>query len=266
MSALHGIFDAHAHYDDERFDGDRDDLLASLPEQGVCGVVNAASDLATARRSIALAERFPFVWAAAGIHPHEAVSAPAGWEDELRALLEHPRVVALGEIGLDYHYDFSPRETQLALFERQLRLAKERDVPVVIHDREAHEDTLRLLKEFRPRGVVHCFSGSVEMAEEILMLGMYIGLGGAVTFKNARKPVEVAAMVPADRLVLETDAPYMTPVPFRGQRCHSGMIALTAEKIAEARGGSAQAAVNAARQNACRLYGIPESALKAAEE
>lgn len=266
MSALHDIFDTHAHYDDERFDGDRDDLLASLPEQGVCGVVNAASDLATARRSIALAERFPFVWAAAGIHPHEAANAPAGWEDELRALLEHPRAVALGEIGLDYHYDFSPRETQLALFERQLRLAKERDVPVVIHDREAHEDTLRLLKEFRPRGVVHCFSGSVEMAEEILKLGMYIGLGGAVTFKNARKPVEVAAMVPADRLVLETDAPYMTPVPFRGQRCHSGMIAFTAEKIAEARCGTAQAVVNAARQNACRLYGIPESALTAAEE
>ncbi len=262
MSALHGIFDTHAHYDDERFDGDRDELLASLPGQGVCGVVNAASDLAAARRSIALAERYPFFWAAAGIHPHEAADAPLGWEDELRDLLEHPRVVALGEIGLDYHYDFSPRETQRALFERQLRLAKEKDVPVVIHDREAHEDALRLLQEFRPRGVVHCFSGSVEMAQEVLKLGMYIGLGGAVTFKNARKPVEVAAMAPLDRLVLETDAPYMTPVPFRGQRCHSGMIAFTAEKIAEVRGETAQAVIDAARKNACRLYGISESALE----
>ena len=258
---LYGIFDTHAHYDDERFAQDREALLSSLPGEGVCGVVNAASDLPSARAGIALAERFPYVWAAAGIHPHEAQKAPADAIEQLRALLSHPRVVALGEIGLDYHYDFSPRDVQQALFERQLALAKELDAPVVIHDREAHEDTLRLLKKYRPRGVVHCFSGSGEMAAEILKLGMYIGLGGAVTFKNARKPVEVAAMVPADRLVLETDAPYMTPVPFRGRRCHSGHIRYTAGAIAAVRGITPQALIDQARANACRLYGIPESAL-----
>ncbi|HIZ20272.1 MAG TPA: TatD family hydrolase [Firmicutes bacterium] len=257
----HGIFDTHAHYDDERFDEDRDEVLASLPGEGVCAVVNAASDLPSARAGIALAERYPYIWAAAGIHPHEAEKAPADAVEQLRALLSHPRVVALGEIGLDYHYDFSPRDVQQALFERQLALAKELDAPVVIHDREAHEDTLRLLKKYRPRGVVHCFSGSGEMAAEILKLGMYIGLGGAVTFKNARKPVEVAAMVPADRLVLETDAPYMTPVPFRGRRCHSGHIRYTAGAIAAVRGITPQALIDQARANACRLYGIPESAL-----
>ena len=225
-------------------------------------MVNAASDLPSARAGIALAERYPFLWAAAGIHPHEAEDAPADAIEQLRTLLAHPRVVALGEIGLDYHYDFSPRGVQQALFEQQLALAKELNIPVVIHDREAHEDTLRLLKRYRPQGVVHCFSGSAEMAEEILKLGMYIGLGGAVTFKNARKPVEVAAMVPADRLVLETDAPYMTPVPLRGQRCHSGHIRYTAEAIAAVRGEAPQTVVDHARANACALYGISESALR----
>ena len=261
---LYGIFDTHAHYDDERFAQDREALLSSLPGEGVCGVVNAASDLPSARAGIALAERFPYVWAAAGIHPHEAQKAPADAMGQLRALLANPRVVALGEIGLDYHYDFSPREVQQDLFAQQLALAKELDVPVIVHDREAHEDTLRLLKRYQPRGVVHCFSGSVEMAEEILKLGMYIGLGGAVTFKNARKPAEVAAMVPADRLVLETDAPYMTPVPFRGQRCHSGLIRYTAAAIAAVRGEEPQALTDQARANACRLYGIPPAALKLA--
>lgn len=261
MDELHGIFDTHAHYDDERFAPDRERLLASLPAEGVCAVVNAASDLPSARAGLALAERFPFVWAAAGVHPHEAAGAPADAMERLRALLAHPRAVALGEIGLDYHYDFSPRGVQLALFEQQLALAKELDMPVIIHDREAHEDTLRLLRRYRPRGVVHCFSGSAEMAAEVCRLGMYIGLGGAVTFKNARKPLEVAAAAPADRLLLETDAPYMTPVPFRGQRCHSGHIRYTAAVIAAVRGMTAQALVDQTRENACRLYGVPESAL-----
>lgn len=250
------IFDSHAHYDDEAFDADRDELLASLPELNVCAVVNAASDLSTARSGIALAEQYSFIWAAAGIHPHEAAKAPENAMEILRSLLRHPRVVALGEIGLDYHYDFSPRDVQLDLFGRQLSLAAELDIPVIIHDREAHEDTLRLLRQYHPRGVVHCFSGSAEMAREILSLGMYIGLGGAVTFKNAKKPVEVAAMVPPDRLVLETDAPYMTPVPFRGTRCHSGFIAYTAARIAEIRGIKTDDILLLACENACRLYGI----------
>lgn len=253
------IFDTHAHYDDARFDEDRELVLDSLPQQGVCAVVNAASDLASARAGLALAERFPFLWATAGVHPQEVggLAGPAEPTLEaLRRLLAHPRAVAVGEIGLDYHYDAAPRETQLVWFERQLRLAMELDLPVVVHDREAHEDTLRLLREIRPRGVVHCFSGSPELASEILKLGMYIGLGGAVTFKNAKKPVEVAAMTPADRLVLETDAPYMTPVPFRGKRNHSGLIAHTAARIAEIRGVPVEELLRETRANACALYGV----------
>ena len=256
MSALHGIFDTHAHYDDERFDGDRDELLASLPGQGVCGVVNAASDLAAARRSIALAERYPFFWAAAGIHPHEAADAPLGWEDELRDLLEHPRVVALGEIGLDYHYDFSPRETQRALFERQLRLAKEKDVPVVIHDREAHEDALRLLQEFRPRGVVHCFSGSVEMARELLRRGWYLGFDGPITYKNAVKALDVIAACPTDRMLLETDSPYLSPVPNRGKRNDSRNLPYIAARIAEIKGMTTEEVAEVTLQNGKQLFGL----------
>jgi TatD DNase family protein len=256
MTPIAQIFDTHAHYDDSAFDDDRDQLLLSLPAQTVCAVVNVASDLASSQASIVLGEHYPFIWAAAGIHPHEAEKAPDNALDELRPMLMHPRVVALGEIGLDYHYDFSPREVQLTLFEKQLQLAVALDIPVIIHDREAHEDTLHLLRQYQPRGVVHCFSGSVEMAKDILDLGMYIGLGGAVTFKNAKKPVEVAAIVPADRLVLETDAPYMTPVPFRGTRCHSGLITYTAGRIADIRNIAVDDLLTQTCQNACRLYSI----------
>lgn len=251
------IFDSHAHYDAEAFDEDRDALLASLPGKNVAGVVNAASDAASAQKSVWLAEKYPFLWAAAGIHPEEA--AGAGEEDLAicRRLLGHPRVVAVGEIGLDYHYeDACPRETQLLWFRRQLALAVELDKPVIVHDREAHEDVLRLLEEFRPRGVVHCFSGSVEMMRQVVRMGMYIGLGGAVTFKNARKPVEVAAAVPADRLLLETDAPYMAPVPFRGRRCDSSLIACTAERIAEIRGVEMTELLEQTARNARTLFQI----------
>ena len=253
------IFDSHAHYDAEAFDEDRDALLASLPGKNVAGVVNAASDAASAQESVWLAEKYPFLWAAAGIHPEEA--AGAGEEDLAicRRLLGHPRVVAVGEIGLDYHYeDACPRETQLLWFRRQLALAVELDKPVIVHDREAHEDVLRLLEEFRPRGVVHCFSGSVEMMRQVVRMGMYIGLGGAVTFKNARKPVEVAAAVPADRLLLETDAPYMAPVPFRGRRCDSSLIACTAERIAEIRGVEMTELLEQTARNARTLFQIED--------
>ena len=250
------IFDTHAHYDDPAFDDDRAGLIESLPDQNVCAVVNASSDLETSRRGMELALKYPFIWASVGIHPHEAGRAPDDAEQIMRNLLRQPRVVAVGETGLDYHYDHSPRDVQLDWFERQLKIAGEMDKPVIIHDREAHEDTLRLLKKYRPRGVVHCFSGSVEMAREVLMLGMYIGLGGAVTFKNAKRPVEVAAMLPDDRLVLETDAPYMTPAPFRGARCHSGLISYTADRIAGIRGIPVDTLLKQTCENACRLYGI----------
>ena len=174
----------------------------------------------------------------------------------MRELLKNPKTVAVGEIGLDYYYEKATRDAQLRLFEQQLQVANELSLPVIVHYREAHEDTLRLLKQYKPRGVVHCFSGSVEMAKEVLKLGMYIGLGGAVTFKNAVKPVEVAKIVPQDRLLVETDAPYMTPVPFRGKRCDSGHIAYTAARLSEIRGEDTQALLDYTAENARRLFGI----------
>ena len=251
------IFDSHAHYDASAFDGDRDELLASLPERGVCGIINAASDLPSSRTGIELAQRYPFIWAAVGLHPEEAAHAPLGQLEEFRRLYAHPRVVAIGEIGLDYHYeDACPRAVQQDWFRWQLELAVQLHAPVIVHDREAHQDVLSALQTYRPAGVVHCFSGSVEMVREVVGLGMYIGLGGAVTFKNARRPVEVAAAVPLDRLLLETDAPYMAPVPFRGKRCDSSLIAHTAARIAEIRGMAAADLLAAAEQNARRLFSL----------
>ncbi|MBP3696277.1 MAG: TatD family hydrolase, partial [Clostridia bacterium] len=201
---MNNIFDSHAHYDSEAFNDDRKELLNALQGQGVCGVIDCGCDKASSLEAIKLSEKFGFVYAAIGVHPHEAAEAKESDLEELKALYSKEKVVAVGEIGLDYHYDFSPRSIQLEFFEKQLLLANELSLPVIVHDREAHEDTLNLLKKYKPKGVVHCFSGSAEMAKEVLKLGMYIGLGGAVTFKNARKPLEVAAVVPEDRLLLET--------------------------------------------------------------
>lgn len=250
------IFDTHAHYDDSRFDEDREELLKSLKNKGVSHVVNCGCDLKSSLTTLALAEKLDFVYAAIGVHAHEAEEATEEDLAEIEKLYHKDKVVAVGEIGLDYHYDFSPRERQLEVFERQLQLAKELDLPVIVHDREAHEDTMNLLKKYRPKGVVHCFSGSAEMAKEIVRLGMYIGIGGAVTFKNAKKPVEVVEYLPLDRLLLETDAPYMTPVPFRGQRCDSSHIAYTAEKIAEIKGIDVQMLIDICNENAKKLFNI----------
>lgn len=250
------IFDSHAHYDDERFSEDVYDLLDALPEKGVSGVISCGVNVESSRFAQALAQKYDYIYAAAGFHSLNLEDVPENAEAVLRELLQAPKTVAIGEIGLDYHYEKESREKQLALFEMQLRLAKELDLPVIVHDREAHDDTLKLLKGIQPKGVVHCFSGSVEMAKEILKLDMYIGLGGAVTFKNAVKPVEVAAMVPAERLLLETDAPYMTPVPFRGKRCDSSLIAYTAARIAEIRGVDTQALCEQTEINTRRLFGI----------
>ena len=258
---IDNIFDSHAHYDDEQFDGDRDELLRSLPSKGVCAVINCASDLKSSATSAELSEKYPFFWCACGVHPHEAekeLKTADINEIEKRIVnyAEKKKCVAIGEIGIDYHYDFSPRELQKELFELQLKLSKELDLPVIVHDREAHEDTMTLLKKYRPKGVVHCFSGSVEMAREVLKLGMYIGLGGAVTFKNAKKPVAVAAATDIDRILLETDCPYMAPVPFRGTRCSSDMIAYSAQTIASVKNMDVQTLVDAATENTKRLFGI----------
>lgn len=250
------IFDTHAHYDDSRFDGDRDELISSLKEKGVSHVVNCGCDLKSSLTTLALAQKYEFIYAAVGVHAHEAEEITEGDLEEIEKLYKNYRVVAVGEIGLDYHYDFSPRERQLEIFEGQLALANRLGLPVIVHDREAHEDTMRLLKKYRPNGVVHCFSGSAEMAKEIVKLGLYIGIGGAVTFKNAKKPIEVVEYLPLDRLLLETDAPYMTPVPFRGQRCNSSHIAYTAEKIAEIKGIDTQELIDICNENAKRLFRI----------
>ena len=255
------IFDSHAHYDSDAFDADRDRLLADLPSKGVCGVINCADTLASAARSAKLCEKYPFMYMAAGVHPENAAHVDtATLKADLAPFLTLPKTVAVGEIGLDYHWeDACPREKQLEVFEAQLQIAREYDLPVIVHDREAHADTMRLLQKYRPRGVVHCFSGSVETMRETVAIGMYIGLGGVVTFKNARVPVEVAAAVPLDRLLLETDAPYMAPVPYRGKRCDSSMIPLAAEKIAALRGKTAQEILRMTAENVYTLFQIEKN-------
>ena len=247
---LTNIFDAHAHYDDKWFNEDRDSLLASMPERGVSYIVNASVDLNTARTAIGYAEQYAFMYACAGIHPENMEDLADDYLDQLAALWRHPKVVAIGEIGLDYYWDI-PKEKQLRVFEEQLRLAKELDAPVVIHG-----DTMELLRKYRPKGLMHCYSGSVEMLKEVMKLGLYISLGGTVTFKNARVPVEVAAAAPIDRLLLETDAPYLSPVPFRGKRNDSTNIAYTAARIAEIRSMDAQELADITAANAKRMYGI----------
>lgn len=251
-----GIFDTHAHYDDFKFEEDRDSVLSELPENGVEYVINCGCDLKSCQKSIDICNKYDYFYCALGIHPSEISENSKDEFENIKKLTDYNKCVAVGEIGLDYHYDFVPKDRQLEFFEKQLQFAVEADLPVIVHDREAHEDTLRLLKKYNPKGVLHCFSGSVETAKEILKLGMYIGLGGAVTFKNAKRPLEVAGFLPEDRLLLETDCPYMAPVPNRGKRCTSDMIALTAEKIAEVRQCDTQQLINVTRENAFRLFRI----------
>lgn len=250
------IFDTHAHYEDSRFDFDRDALLKGLPLRGVEGVITCGIDIKTSEKALALAETYPYIKAACGIDPQEADKVSPGDFARLSELLKNKNCVAIGEIGLEYHYDDVPRDTQLSVFEKQLKMAKYLHLPVIVHDREAHADTLRLLHKYRPAGVLHCFSGSVEMMEEIVKLGMYIGLGGVVTFKNAKKPLAVASAVPLERLVMETDAPYMAPEPFRGKRCDSSLIPYAAAKIAEVRHMDTDALLAQTAENARRLFQI----------
>lgn len=256
---MNNIFDSHAHYDDKAFDEDREQILDGLSAQGVCGVINCGSDKKSSEDSLLLSERFPFVFAACGVHPHHASQDDsADFVKNLPVVTATEKCVAIGEIGLDYHYDFAPRDLQQSIFEAQLALAVELDLPVVVHNREAHEDTLRLLEKYKPHGVMHCFSGSVETAAILIKFGMYISLGGTVTFKNAKTPLEVARFVPAERLLIETDCPYMAPVPFRGKRCTSALIPYTAEKIAEMRGITAQAVLDLTTKNAKDLFRISD--------
>lgn len=253
------LFDSHAHLDDERFDGDRNALIDALPAQGVGYVVNAGADMESSRAAIGLASRWPHVYAAVGVHPHDAKSLDEAGINSLRDMLTKPKVVALGEIGLDYHYDYSPRKTQRHWFDRQLALAQEISKPVVIHSREATDDTVSILKKYQGNGVwgvMHAFSGSWETAEIVLGMGLMIGIGGTVTFKNAVKPVDVAAKIPMDRLLIETDCPYLTPAPHRGKRNEPAYVRYVAERIASIRGIPAEEVIRTTYDNACRLFGI----------
>ncbi|MDO4743484.1 MAG: TatD family hydrolase [bacterium] len=248
------IFDSHAHYDDTKFDGIREDLLPELNQNGVKYIINNAIDCAdSAYACLDMCKQYDFCYMAIGIHPENADHNVFDAEI-IKKFCAEEKVVAIGEIGLDYYWTKDNRETQLSLFENQLILANEIDMPVVVHDRDAHSDTIQLLKKHTPRGVVHCFSGSREMANQILQLGMFIGIGGVVTFKNARKLCEIAQIIPLDRLLLETDAPYLSPEPHRGKLCRSDYIIHAAAKIAELRNTTTETILKAAYDNASKLF------------
>jgi TatD DNase family protein len=250
------IFDAHCHYDDNMFDDDRNELLASLPSKGVVGAVTNGTDLENINQVLKYCESYDYIYGTVGIHP-ECLDKPLpkDYIEQIAEIAKNEKIVAIGEIGLDYHWD-TPKEKQFPVIKEQLELAKSLDMPIIFHDREAHGDTMDLLRHYKPKGLVHCFSGSVEMLKEVMKLGMYISLGGVTTFKNARVPVEVAKAVPVDRLLLETDAPYLAPTPFRGKRNDSSLIPYTAEKIAELKGMDTQELINITTENAKRMYGI----------
>ncbi len=252
------IFETHAHYDDAAFDEDRDLLLQNLKSKGVCNVITAGADLESSLKSTQLSQKYDYIYAAVGIHPENiSENLEKDYLEKLENMIsENKKVVAVGEIGLDYHFRTDNKESQKEVFINQIKLANRLGLPVLVHDRDAHGDTMEILKEFKPRGIVHCFSGSLEMAREVVKIGMLLGVGGVVTFKNAKNIVEVVREMPLDDIVLETDAPYMAPAPFRGKRCDSSMIKYTAEKIAEIKNVSVAEVLDITKNNAKKLFGI----------
>lgn len=252
------LFDTHAHYDDERFDGDRKALLASMPEKNVGLIVNPGCDIPSSRAAVELAGKFDFVYAAVGIHPENCADFEPEQIEKLRELAKEPKVVAIGEIGLDYYWvENPPKDLQQMVLRRQLLLAQELRLPVIIHDRDAHADTMAIVREFpQVRGVFHCFAGSTEMARELIGMGWMLSFNGAATFKNARKAPEVIAAVPLEKLMIETDAPYLTPVPHRGERNDSSYVRFVAEKIAEIKGLSPEEVERVTWENGRRFFGI----------
>ena len=255
------LFDSHAHYDSHSFDADRDTLLSAMRDRGVGRIMNAGCDLPSSRAAAELADRYDFIWAAVGSHPDDADHVDSQTLEEYRALAARERVVAIGEIGLDYHYEDVPRGIQQEAFVRQLELARELNLPVIVHEREAHADAMEIVDAFPDvRGVFHCFSGSLEMARWLLHRGWYVGFTGVLTFKNAKRALEVAENVPLHRLLLETDCPYMAPEPYRGRRCDSTMLEKTAAKLAELRGVAVEEIARATWENASALFGLPREA------
>ena len=257
------LFDTHAHYDDERFDEDRDELLRSMSENGVGLILNPGCDVETSRKALSYAQTYPHVYAAVGFHPEniegmsdEAVEAGL---KEIEAMAADPRVCAIGEIGLDYYWckDPAERKRQQEVFRAQMRMAGRLDLPVIVHDREAHLDCLTIVEQYpKARGVFHCYSGSAEFAKRLLDLGWYISFTGVVTFKNAKKALDVIRMMPMDRIMVETDAPYMAPEPYRGKRNSSLYVYRMAEVIAEIKGFPVEEVVRITTENGKRLFGI----------
>lgn len=252
------IFDTHAHMDDRAFDQDRTELLSGLKAGGVGLLMNPGCSLASSHAAVALAKEYDYIFAAVGSHPDAADEVNEETLEQYRRLcVENPKVKAIGEIGLDYHYEDIPREIQKKAFRLQMELAKERSLPVIVHEREAHEDGMKIVSEFpEVTGVFHCYSGSLEMAKWLIDRGWYIGFGGVLTFKNARKAVEVAASIPMERIVLETDCPYMAPEPYRGRRNDPGKLSRVAEKLAQLRGLTPEEVETITLENGKRLYGI----------
>ena len=255
------LIDSHAHLDDLRYDTDRDNVLQRAETAGIEAIVTIGCDLATSQAAVALAQAHPQIFATIGVHPHEAKEIGEGWYESLRSLARHPKVVAYGEIGLDYHYDHSPREIQRQRFREQIHLARELALPLVIHTREAQEDTVTILREegaVDVGGVFHCFSGDMWLAKDALDLGFYLSFSGVLTFKNATMLRDIAKTVPLDRLMVETDCPYLAPVPYRGKRNEPAYVQYVAEILAEIRGnGSFESIARATVENTKRVFRIP---------
>ena len=251
------LFDTHAHYYDRAFDADRAEVLGDMQNHNVGLILCPGCDLWSSEESIRLAEEYPFLYAAVGIHPEDANGLPPDWLARVEELSRHPRVKAIGEIGLDYYWKEVPRELQKEVFRAQLALAERLDLPVIVHDREAHQDSLAIVKEFpNVRGVFHCYSGSAEDARTLVKWGWHLSFTGTITFKNARKAPEVIAAVPMERLMVETDSPYMAPTPYRGKRCDSRYVYRMAETIAQIKGLSTEEVERITTENGKRLFGI----------
>lgn len=250
-------FDTHAHYDDRQFDEDRETLLSSMPENGVDYIINPGCDEKSSAAAIAMAEKYPHVFAAVGFHPGEIENLSYDSLDEIERLARHSKCVAIGEIGLDYYWDASRKGDQKELFKAQLQLALELDKPVIVHDREAHEDSMKIVFAYpQLRGVFHCYSGSVEMAKELLKRGWYLGFDGPITYKNARKTIEVLEICPMERILIETDSPYLSPVPHRGKRNDSTNLRYIVEKLAEIKDISPEEATKQTMENGKTLFSI----------
>ena len=245
------LFDSHAHLNDEAFDQDRAELLETFRDAGVGLVMNAGCSLASSREGIALAEAYPWIYCSVGTHPDTADEVNEEVLEVYRQMCSHPKVKAIGEIGLDYYYETIHRDAQMRAFRMQMQLAEELDMPVIVHERDAHEDGMSIVKEFpKVKGVFHCYSGSAEMARQLVDMGWYIGFTGVLTFKNARKAVETAASIPLERILLETDCPYRAPEPYRGKRNHPGYLPKMAEKLAQIRGIPVEKAIRATLETA----------------